>query len=114
MLRRRALQVSLQRQAHHRLDLGADEVRRDADDAVAAHRHHRVGLVIVAGPDEEAGPRIADDVRRLAQVTAGLLDAHDVGDLAQADDGVGRHVDGGAAGHVVEDDRKVGALPRRP
>ena len=109
----RLVQATLGRPVHHLPDLAGDEVARDGDHAVAAQLDHRLGVVVVARPHQEALGRAAQDRLDLVEVAARLLDADDVRYLGQAERGLGRHVERGARRHVVEDAWQRGRLGQR-
>ena len=101
-LRLRGLEVTLYEGVDHVAGFAADDVRLHADDAHAAQRHEQVGVAVVAAIDVEAVFGRTGDLGDLIEVPAGLLDGHDVVHGAQPRHGVGRHVEAGARGHVVE------------
>ena len=94
--------VGLVEQALH---LRADDVRGDADAARAA-------LVEGLGEDRVVARQHGEPVDRLQLVGVGLLDRLDPVDLGQLGEQVGRHVDRGTAGDVVEDHRGAGGRAR--
>src|SRR4249919_1333657 len=69
---------------------------------------------IVSREDEELRGHGVDDVAHLADVSRGFLDADDVRDLREADEGGCFDVHAGAPGHVVDDDRQRCALGKCP
>ena len=113
MLGGRALDISFQQQAHHVLDLVADQVSHHADNAVATYGHDQERLVVVAAPDLEVGASALDDSGDLVHVAAGFFGANDVVDLAQPDRGLVGHIHAGAAHDVVDDAGQIGLAGNR-
>ena len=87
----------------HAAHLIADDVAGDANAAGAADIERMREGGVVAGVQLEP-------VYQLQLGLVGLLDALDVLDLRQARQQLRSHVDGRAAGNVVEQDRLVGGL----
>ena len=110
VFRRRALDIALQQQPHHLLDLTADQMRRHADHPVAAHRHDVESFVVVAAPDQKAGLGPVNDAGDLIHIAARLFDADNVVDFAEPDGGFVAHIQTGAAGDVVHNGRQTGAF----
>src|SRR6185437_7049873 len=95
--------------ALHFADLAGDDVARHGDDAVATEAPNVEGVVVVAAPYLEIEVPFADafDERRgVGEVTIGFFIADDIWKFGQPEDGGGRHIDPGAAWHVVNDDRQ--------
>ena len=77
-------------------------ISRDRNITLATHQHqiHRGG--IVAGIDINP---VATSINHLAtarHVTSGVLDANDIGDVGQAIDSIGLHINSGTPGDIVE------------
>lgn len=82
------------------------QVREARDGAVGAHRVTLEDEVCAAAANEEALGAVGHDARQLARVAARQLDAHHVGVLGDAEDGVGREIAAGSgAGEVVHEER---------
>ena len=101
-----ALDVALQQQTHHVLDLVTNQVGHHANYAIAAHGHDQECLVVVAAPDFEVG-RGLNDAGDLVHVAAGFFRAYDVIDLAQPQRRLVSHVYAGTAHDVVDDAGKI-------
>nr|GEU28413.1 hypothetical protein [Tanacetum cinerariifolium] len=83
------------------------DVGGDRDVTGAAGQHQRHGGGIVARVHGKIGWRQAQQVETAGDIAGGILDADDVGDPGQAQDGVVAHVGHGAARHVVQDHRQI-------
>ena len=92
-------------EAGHRL---GQEVRGHADDALGATAHQRERLVVVAAQYRKVCGRLSDDFTNLGIVAGGFLDADDVGNLAQAQDGLWKEVGTRTSRDIVQDDILVG------
>src|SRR5471032_3219057 len=77
------------------------------DVAFTAQQDQFNGSGVVTGVHQEVAADAGQDVLGALQVTGGFLDTDDVRHGGQANHGLGLHVAGGAAGHVVEDLRDV-------
>ena len=105
MNRARTVVVSGKRQADHAAELTRKGVANDGDDADGSQRDEREGNAIVARNDVEVLRLVLDDVVHLRDVARRLFDGNHVLEVAcDAEGGLGRHVDAGTSGHVVEDD----------
>ena len=83
------------------------QVRSHADYAVAATRHQREGLVIIAAENTEIRWSIPPDRQDLGDVAGGFLDGHDVRDFRQTQHGLGFDVGAGTARYIVQYDGLV-------
>ena len=85
------------------MGLAGGNVGKNRDNALGSQREQGNDLVIVAGVDGQVVAAEGADLGHLADVAAGLFDAHDVGVLCQRRHGGGGDVAPGAGGDVVQD-----------
>ena len=107
----RASQSPASAAAHRRDELARDLVRRDRDDAVAAHREDRQGPGVVAGEDRDVARPVAADPGDLLEVAARLLDRDDARVLGEPQERVG--IDVGARSATGRCRRRSAGRPRR-
>src|ERR1700719_1053555 len=79
----------------------------DGDQAAATEGNKRQRQRVVAGEDEKIFGNEVEDGAHLGDIAGGFLDAHDIRDLREAEDGGRLDVDAGAALNAVEDDGQV-------
>ncbi|MNX48298.1 hypothetical protein D3C86_788760 [compost metagenome] len=83
------------------------DVGGDGNVALAAEQDELDRRRIIAGKNDEVLAYAINDRLGTHQVASGFLDTDDVRHGGQADHGLGLHVAGGAAGHVIENLRDV-------
>ena len=81
---------------------------------MAAMRQERQGIGILTGQLAELRPAGGIGQERPHDVGGRVLHAHDVGQARQTAHGLGRHVDHGAAGDVVDDQGQLDRVMDRP
>jgi len=101
--------VIVRRHAPIDLDEGfGGEMARGQDAAVAAVRQHGVDHRVLAGQHGEALGPPSQQVERLRQIAGTVLDADDVRQLGQLQQGIVFQIDRRAVGNVVDHHRTVG------
>ena len=88
------------------------DIRPHGDDAGRAEGHQRDGDVIVAAVHREVVAQVTRDLHGIADIAAGLLDGHDVRVDGEPPHNVRRNFAAGAAGDVIEDDRRGSRIRR--
>ncbi|MPM88807.1 hypothetical protein SDC9_135911 [bioreactor metagenome] len=88
------------------------EVGGGPDQAHATDRQQREGDRVVTGVVGQVGG--GDDLRRLDDLTLGVLHRHDARVLGEREHRLGLHRDAGPARDVVDDHRQVGGVGRSP
>src|SRR6266404_1016054 len=92
---------------HEASHLPGNFVGGDGDQAAAAERDEGKRQGVVAGEDEEILGNEVEDGAHLGDAAGGFLDADDVLDLGEAENGRRLNIDAGAALNAVENDRQV-------
>src|SRR6266403_27440 len=92
---------------HEASHLRGNFVGGDGDQAAAAERNQRKRQGVVAGDDEEILGNEIEDGAHLGDAAGGFLDADDVLDLGEAENGGRLDVDASAALNAVENDGYV-------
>ena len=86
--------------------LGREDIGCHRNDPGAAQHTDGGRLVIIAGPDSKISRAEVSGLLYLAEISAGFLDADDVGMPGQLRIGFRQNIDPGAGGNVIKDDRR--------
>ncbi len=94
----------------HLLYLRTCQMRGNADYAHTANGENRQGQAVVAGVNRKPLRHGTADIRHLIQVSAGLLDSRNTGNLRQSRQSLGKKVDPCSPGDVVDHARQINAF----
>ena len=94
----------------HLLDLFAEEVSGDADDAVSSNAQHRQRNVVISAIDEKIVTGLAYDFCNLREIGICLFQRGNVFNFGQTDDRIGFQIDACPFGNVVQHDRQGGVF----
>ena len=98
-------EATVERLMGHPAEFTGKRVCRHRNNAVASQRRHRNGQTVVAGDHGKSLGTVFQNVCRLRQVAARLLDTDDVSAIVrEPQHGLGSHVHAGTARHVIKYD----------
>ena len=105
------LLISLKIAVHHLAQLFGKQIARHADDALGADGHERQRQGIVTAQDGKVLRQGGSQLAHAIGITAGFLDAHDVGAIGcQTRHRGHRDLHITSTGYAIEHDRQIGGL----